>query len=250
MVTATLAKRKVQRSFDRVANSYDNYSHVQQAVSRNLLTLLTDNCNEPSRVLDIGCGTSAVTQSLQQALPTSEVMGLDLSHHFLMRAASYFPVIQADFDSLPLQSNCIDVLFSNMALHWSINLAATLKELVGCLKADGFIVCSLPVLGTFCELKQALPDAGTFQFIDLEQLGLPFSQYYTEQIFCRYASVMQALQSIKFTGTMCLPSQHNSALSGRKIIQQLKAYYARQEEVTLTYQICYFILTANSMRHV
>jgi len=62
---------RVRSAFARAAHSYDNVSRIYDEIGRRLLTHLDPMAIEPALVLDVGCGTTAMTRRMLS-------MGLDV----------------------------------------------------------------------------------------------------------------------------------------------------------------------------
>ena len=58
-------------------------------------------------------------------------------------------------DNLPIPSNSIDFIFSNLTIQWSLDLNLTIKEFCRVLKPNGLLLFSTLGVDTFYELKTA-----------------------------------------------------------------------------------------------
>src|SRR5512138_3395775 len=71
------------------------------------------------KVVDLGCGTGELTRQLAQALPDSDVTGLDSSAQMLEKAVAFssagLHLVQGDQAQLTEEW---DLIFSNAALQW------------------------------------------------------------------------------------------------------------------------------------
>jgi len=68
------------------------------------------------KILEIGCGPGALTQSLSRWYPNSEVTGIDRDHEFIRFASEKAPslrFIEGDAAALPFSDNSFDVTISN-----------------------------------------------------------------------------------------------------------------------------------------
>src|SRR6185503_10660052 len=89
----------------------------------------------PRQVLDAGCGTGVDIAELQKRYPAAQVLGLDLVPAMLAAAGAALPsprsflsrllpakagidLVCADFGNLPFGPNSLDLVWSNLALHW------------------------------------------------------------------------------------------------------------------------------------
>lgn len=97
------------------------------------------------RVVDLGCGTGELTRRLAEALPGSQVLGLDNSPQMLEKAAlqkraglSFESGDQADLHGE------WDLIFSNAALQWSADHPRLLARLYSCLAPGGQLAIQVP----------------------------------------------------------------------------------------------------------
>src|SRR5262249_45452579 len=97
------------------------------------------------RAVDLGCGTGELTRKLADALPSSDVLGLDSSAEMLARAGKHAR------DGLRFAEKRIeeldgewDLILSNAALHWVPGHRELFPRLMGMLRAGGQLVIQMP----------------------------------------------------------------------------------------------------------
>lgn len=99
------------------------------------------------RVVDLGCGTGALTRELHRTLQASDTTGVDTSRSMLQRAAEInepgLRFVEGDIAlwSPPQQ---VDVLFSNAALQWVDDHNRLLARLISFLAPGGVIAVQVP----------------------------------------------------------------------------------------------------------
>ena len=117
---------------------------------REILEPLEDRENRPLDVLDLGAGNCWLSNclSLRGHHPVAldifadERDGLKAARHY----SNQFPVIEADFDHLPLSSNSVDLAIFNASFHYSVNCFRTLSEIGRCLRLSGrFVILDTPI---------------------------------------------------------------------------------------------------------
>ncbi len=99
------------------------------------------------RVLDLGCGTGALTAWLHEELGASETLGVDTSAEMLAQAPVDVPGVRferADIGSLT-PGGRYDLIFANAALQWVPEPRAVLTRLIEGLPRGGQLAVQVPV---------------------------------------------------------------------------------------------------------
>jgi trans-aconitate 2-methyltransferase len=98
------------------------------------------------RVVDLGCGTGALTRQLHDALDASETLGIDSSAEMLAKAnvhASHsLRFERCDIEGFAATD--LDLLFSNAALHWIPDHERLFPKLISCLGSRGQLAVQIP----------------------------------------------------------------------------------------------------------
>ena len=155
---------------------------------------------QPACVLDAGCGAGADLPELQRSYPEALVIGLDASlamlrsgeqargsarqvlGRFLSRLtpAALRPepapaLISGDFANLPLAARSVDLIWSNLALHWHPQPHALFAEWRRVLRTEGLLMFSCFGPDTLTEVRVAFAEADPFphtlQFVDMHDFG-------------------------------------------------------------------------------
>src|SRR5688500_12803750 len=122
---------------------YHKFQTERQAPFYDLLALVTVRDN--LRVVDLGCGTGALTAQLADALPGSEVLGVDNSPQMLIRAQAYArPNLSFELASIEEISGEWDLIFSNAALQWVDDHSALVPRLMEMLRPGGQLAVQVP----------------------------------------------------------------------------------------------------------
>jgi len=154
----------------------------------------------PARVLDAGCGDGRDLHLLQGRYPGAHVLGIDAAPAMAAAAAAaqshgasamtrllskLLPaggrspaaasVACADFAQLPLGTQSIDLVWSNLALHWHPQPDRVFAEWRRVLAVDGLLMFSCFGPDTFRELRTAFAaadrDAHALSFVDMHDFG-------------------------------------------------------------------------------
>ena len=122
---------------------YHKFQAERSAPFFDLLALVEIRPN--LKIVDLGCGTGELTRHLAQALPNSDVTGLDSSATMLEKAAAYADTRlhfeQGDQSQLTGEW---DLVFSNAALHWSENHEELIPSLYEKLLPGGQLAVQIP----------------------------------------------------------------------------------------------------------
>jgi trans-aconitate 2-methyltransferase len=96
-------------------------------------------------VIDLGCGTGELTRKLADALPSSDVVGLDSSAAMLERAqAQVRPGLRFVEGAIEDLTGEYDLIFSHAAIHWIDDQASLIGKLFAQLRPGGQLVVQLP----------------------------------------------------------------------------------------------------------
>jgi malonyl-CoA O-methyltransferase len=142
----------------------------------------------PRRVLDAGCGPGADLGLLQKDYPAAQIVGIDAAPAMLEAAKTPASALKslngllnrllpgkagvdllcADFGNLPFAPNSVDLVWSNLALHWHPQPDRVFAEWRRVLRVEGLLMFSNFGPDTFRELRTA------FAAIDEAPHALPF----------------------------------------------------------------------------
>jgi ubiquinone/menaquinone biosynthesis C-methylase UbiE len=109
---------------------------------------LTRRGFQAGRILDVGCGFGTTAIVLAQALPRSEVVGIDLSEPLLelaIRSAQtaglggHVVFEKADVQEIPYDDDSFDVVVNQQMLHIVEDSIAMLDEMERVLRPDGML---------------------------------------------------------------------------------------------------------------
>jgi malonyl-CoA O-methyltransferase len=233
----------IKRFFNKASNTYDDNTHLQQAIGEKLITLIQQQTLLNPSIIDLGCGTGAVTRRLAIEIPHRHFHAIDIADQLLNIASERLSsfdirVYEADFNHLTISDHRYDIAFSNMALQWSTDLSKTIQSITTLLSHQGLLAFSLPLFGTLHELKHqySLNHFLPAPLIKnkLTDSGLELIYHHTETRVLTFDNLYLALKSIKNMGANYTGKRINKGLRG-------KSFLSLRMLQQLSYHIGYFI---------
>lgn len=234
----------IQRAFDRAANSYDEHCFAQKTAGKKLVELIKNPQHHALKLLDLGCGSGISTAVFAEKFAHESLHALDISPALLAKAKvnleRFCPILHPlDYDFWnPAKTSFYDIIYSNMALHWSADFPALLNKIYSLLAQNGTLAFSIPLNGTFAECQSQCEINKFFDKENIEQIlidqGYQLLTVETEQLTLRFPDTLHALQSIKQVGANHVRQRKQKGLMGKKHFDQMKIN-------ELTYVIGYFI---------
>lgn len=239
----TLDKSRVRNSFGQAASSYDEWANLQRRIGDRLLKILPANTLEPLSVLDLGAGTGYCTRQL--SLLGHSVVALDIAPAMLSKARSLqrfkTHYVCGDAEFLPLKDQCIDIVFSNLAIQWCCDLDRLFTEVQRVLRPGGMFLFSTFGPETLSELRNAWKQVDLFGHVNefyarsalgdaIARSGLCKSQIESELMTVDYRNVMELMRELKGLGAHNVMQQRSRTLTGKNKLMRMVAEY---EKITM-----------------
>ncbi len=261
-------KPAVRRSFGDAAKSYDGNAFLQREIADRLFERLEYIKLTPTSVLDIGCGTGYATAKLRERYADADIIGLDLAPPMLITAraqaktASWLKRLTGrapamswlcgDAEALPLKSESIDLVLSNLTLQWC-DPEQVAKEAARVLKPNGLFMFTTLGPDTLKELRAAFRAVDdkphVNKFVDMHDIGdilvhSGFADPVMDQeiITLTYAELKPLLQELKGIGAHNVQDGRSTGLMGRtRWRRMVMAYEAfrKNERLPATYEVVY-----------
>jgi malonyl-CoA O-methyltransferase len=206
-------------------------------ISQRMLERLRYFRLQPCRILDAGCGAGANLPLLHSRYPGAEYVGLDHCPALLDIARQRYATagwrdqlkrvvtawlrrppdrpqphfIEADLATSPLPPESIDLVWSNLALHWHPQPHRVFAEWQRVLKTHGLVIFSCLGPATLRELRLAVATAQlqttTLTFVDMHDFGdLLMANGFTDPVMeqetltLTYETPLQLLKDIQALG--------------------------------------------------
>jgi malonyl-CoA O-methyltransferase len=250
---ARIDARLARRRFERAAATYTKAARLEAEAGARMLERLDYVKLSPRRVLDAGSGPRQ--RHLQKRYPDADIVDVDFSVGMLRAGAGWRDAFRrrialcADLARLPVAPGAVDLLWSNMALLWSADLPATLREFHRVLAVDGLLMFSTLGPDTLQELREAAGSARVHAFADMHDLGdmlvgagfaAPVMD--TERVTLVYGGSDALLADLRATGQACALADAPRGLAGRRFRAALEAGLAarmREGKLPVTFEIVY-----------
>lgn len=258
--------RQVRRNFARAASVYDAASFFQREIDRRMLERLDYVKIEPSRVIDLGCGTGRTLTALCERYPKAQIVGVDASEPMLRAGQSegtrlrwLLPFLKrkraalaaGDLAALPLNDACAGLAWSNLALHWLEEPLTALREIHRVLEVGGLFMFSTLGPDTLKELRACFADgyAHTQAFVDMHdwgdmliECGYADPVMDVETVQLTYPSFAALVDELRRNGAACALPARRRGLTGRAAWREAERRYtalAEQGRLPATFEVIY-----------
>jgi malonyl-CoA O-methyltransferase len=241
-------RRTARRRFERAARSYAQHARLEDEVSARMLERLGYVRLAPRSVLDAGSGPPR--RELRRRYRHASVIAVDFSLPMLRRSAlrrvltgNLFPVC-ADFERLPIAPAAVDLVWSNMALHWVGEPARAFREFHRVLAPGGLLMFSTLGPDSLKELRVAAGAQRVHPFVDMHDLGdmllaAGFADPVMdmEMLHVAYADADRLLGDLRASGQTSARADRPRGLAGRRFAGALRR--ALGDKPQATYEVVY-----------
>jgi malonyl-CoA O-methyltransferase len=262
-----LDRRAARRWFARAGRAGAT-DPVAEEVERRMVPRLEYVRLDPRLIADVGAAATAWASPLHDRYPKARVLRVEAAFapvrargaqplaarvRSLVGAAREYRVC-ADPGALPIRTGSCGLVWSNLALAWSADPAATLREWHRVLEIGGLLMFSSYGPDTLKELRAAFaaadPDAPhVHPFVDMHDLGdalvaVGFADPVMdmELLTVTYASADALLDELRSTGRRNALAARRRSLTGRRAWARMVAGYhalARDGRVPASFEIVY-----------
>jgi len=257
----------VRLQFDRRASRFGRHDAVVREVGRRLVERLDLIRLDPREIVDIGCGAGGERAALLARYPTAKWTGIDLSLAMLrpqpagllrrIAATAGFDVVRervvASAEALPLADDRVDLLVSNLMLHWHPAPHEVFPEWLRVLRPGGLLLFSCFGPDTLKELRAACLQAGLparpVPFVDLHDFGdmmvaagLATPVMDAEVLKLTYPDARALLAEVRALGGNPRDDRAAALPGGRRaraLVEALDAQRGADGRVALSFEIAY-----------
>jgi NADH dehydrogenase [ubiquinone] 1 alpha subcomplex assembly factor 5 len=222
----------------RAAHGFSQFSFLFDEVAERLVERLSEVKRTFNLALDLGTQSGA----LARRLPAKNIIASDITLNTLKNIDH--PKLVIDEEALPIRDASLDLVTSNLSLHFVNDLPGTLIQLRRALKPDGLFLASLFGGNTLNELRAALMKAEidvtggagprVSPMADIKDLGglltragfaLPVAD--VDNITVEYGDVFSLLRDLRGMGQQNALVRRGGSLS-RDILGRLSEIYSER----------------------
>lgn len=237
----------VKKAFNHAADQYDASCALQLKTGLVLIDLLKNYCVHSSNILDAGCGTGILTKELATAFKYKNFYAVDIADELLTRAKKKLNDLNIhieliDYNDMHNIDVLFDMIYANLSLHWSNSFDKTLVSLHNKLNENGMLAFSIPLSGTFKEIKN---DCSINTFNELARIeryisdaGFHIIYVNTQEINFNFDNALEALRSIKSVGANYV-NEENRNISFKRMRKFVRL---NNNSFKLSYHIGYFVV--------
>lgn len=261
--TTPFDRKIVQTHRDRAApNLKDGNDFLFMEVADRLVDRLSDVKRDFGLGLDLGCHGGEIAGILGQSGKVKTLIQADFSPAMAALAAQNGkPTITADEEFLPFANAQLDLVISNLSLHWVNDLPGTFAQIAKALKPDGFFLGAMIGGESLVELRSALIEAeaeveGALSrrispFVEmqdagslLQRAGFALPVVDSDIITVSYENPLKLMSDLRAMGESNANRERRKAPTRRETIMRaaekyLEMYAGPDGRVPATFQIVY-----------
>ncbi len=256
-------RRAVRAHRDRAATTYRDFDFLFTEVAERLGDRLLDITRGFPVALDLGSRGGDMARFIPPRSAVETLINFDLSPAMAARARATNGNISlcGDEEFLPFREHTLDLVISNLNLHWVNDLPGALSQIRRALKPDGLFLAALLGGETLKELRMALAaaeieiesgfsprmspltevkDAGNL----LSRAGFALPVADTETITVSYGDPLKLMADLRGMGETNATALRRTSFSRRATLMRaaeiyLEKYATRDGRLPATFEIIY-----------
>ncbi|MFB0991078.1 MAG: methyltransferase domain-containing protein [Rhodospirillales bacterium] len=256
-------RQSVRHHRDRAAASYADFNFLFQEVAARLGDRLQDITRTFPITLDLGCHGGDMAAHIPDRSAVETLINSDLSPKMaeLAYAKNGAASLTSDEEFLPFKEQSLDLVVSNLSLHWVNDLPGAFTQIRRALKPDGLFLAAMLGGETLNELGEALRDAEIeiegglsprlSPFAEIKDAGnllgragfaLPVAD--TETITVSYGNPLKLMTDLRGMGETNSNMHRRTTFSRRATLKRAAEIYAKkfmndESRMPATFEIIY-----------
>ncbi|MEH0830976.1 methyltransferase domain-containing protein [Anaplasma bovis] len=244
----------VRHAFDEASAGYDDYASLQKDIAQKLCRLV-GKIEEHQSVLDVGCGTGIVGNTIGRKCCLYQ---LDVSEKMCCIAREKNKAVltvNGNMNYMPFRNEFFTAVISSMAMHWVEDISRAFKSIIRISKKEGRgIFVSIPVEGTFKELLGCYEMLGMnskheFYSVSaieemLSNLGVKITYVECEQRTTEHRTFFEFVNVLRKTGSHVprTSAKVDGDESIKKVSSLYRSVFSNQSKIVSSWNIAYFVI--------
>lgn len=237
-------RRILKMRRDRAATKSRDFNFLFAETADRLVDRLDDTTRSFPTALDLGCHSAEIGRILGGRGGIETLFQADISNGYARAAlaANDAPTLVADEEFLPFANGKLDLILSNLSLHWVNDLPGALLQARKALKPDGFFLASLLGGETLRELRECLMAAEAEEeggvsprispFVDvkdagalLQRSGFALPVVDADDIIIDYPDALKLMRDLSGMGESNLILKRSKKFTKRSTLARAAALY-------------------------
>lgn len=233
-------RKAVRRHRDRAAASLNDFDFLFAEIADRLTDRLLDVKRTFPLALDIGCHGGEVAKTLGERGGVETLLQCDLSPKMAQKAGGIS--FAADEEFLPIKDGSLDLVLSNLSLHWVNDLPGAFVQIRKASKQDGFFLGAMLGENTLHQLRESLMVAeteiegglsprvspyATIQDVGglLQRAGFTMPVIDIDTITVSYPNIFKLMNDLRGMGEMNAVSERRKTFSRRDTFMRAAEHY-------------------------
>ena len=229
-------QQRIRHAFNTAAHTYEANADWQKEIAAMIMQQIDQHPPHQKTIVDLGAGTGILSRSIATAYPSNHVIALDLAESML-DVSKHPTLLCADAMRLPLRDQSIDLVVSNLMLHWCSSLSSALDEQYRVLKPNSLLIFSVTGPQSLSTLKAAWQKVDTHDHLnvfpdqtqlknDCQKSGFSLVSFDTHHVQKHYKTIYELMDTLKKTGVTNISEKRPRHLMGKQKMAELNAHYS------------------------
>ncbi|WP_430469591.1 methyltransferase domain-containing protein [Thalassospira lucentensis] len=229
---------------DRAASRASEFNFLFAETADRLADRLEDTTRNFPHAVDLGCHSGELAQILAASSRVETLHQADISYRYAKAARDLNgrSSMVADEEFLPFAEGSLDLILSNLSLHWVNDLPGMLLQARRALKSDGLFLASMLGGETLKDLREALMTAEAEEeggvsprvspFVDvkdagalLQRSGFALPVVDADDITIDYPDALKLMRDLSGMGESNIVAKRSKKFTKRSTLARAAAIY-------------------------